>query len=139
MEVQVNLIAVLLAAASSMAVGFVWYLPQVFGDTWMKLAKLDQKRMDKDMPKNMFLAISSGLVMAYVLAHVSYLSNDFFRNSFFNDTVTTAFWMWLGFQALRLWMHGAFEQVNTKVSLIHMGHDFVSIMLMGVIIGQIGL
>lgn len=33
---KINFLALLLAAASTLAVGFVWYNPKVFGTIWMK-------------------------------------------------------------------------------------------------------
>jgi hypothetical protein len=135
MDVQINVWAVILAAASSMAVGAVWYAKSVFGTSWIKLAKLDEKKMASGAPQALTIAFLSSLVMAYVLAHVTYLSNQFFGNSFMQDALSTAFWMWLGFQGLRIWMHDAFEQRRKKLTLITAGNALVTIMVMALIIG----
>jgi hypothetical protein len=42
------------------------------------------------------------LVTAFVLAHVTFVANKFFHNSFLSDALQTAFWLWLGFTAARL-------------------------------------
>ena len=44
MEVTVNLWAVLAAMASSLVVGSIWYARPVFGNTWMRLAKIDPSK-----------------------------------------------------------------------------------------------
>lgn len=36
MEMKINFLALLAAAASSMVIGFIWYNPKVFGNAWMK-------------------------------------------------------------------------------------------------------
>jgi cation transport ATPase len=137
MDVKINILAVLLSTVASMLIGFVWYSPKVFGNSWLKLAKLDPKRTN--MGKAMGAAVISSAIMAYVLAHVSYLSNNFFKNSFMQDSLTTAFWMWLGFQLFRTLQRDAFGQVKEKETLIHVGNDLATIMAMGLIIGLMGL
>lgn len=139
MDVQVNLIAVVAAMISSMVVGATWYSQGVFGKTWMKLAKI---KIDKDGPsplKPMLITMLVSLITAYVLAHVAYLSHDYFANSFLQDTLTTAFWMWLGFTAARFVTHDAFEGRPSQLTLINIGNEFVTLMVMGLVIGLIGL
>jgi hypothetical protein len=136
-EVEVNYWAVLLAGISSMVVGSIWYAKGVFGDTWMKLAKVD-----KNKPYNMVVAMGltfvASLVTAYILAHVSFLSNQFFDNSFMQDSLTTAFWLWLGFTVARMLTHDLFEGRPVKLITLNAAHEFVTIMVMGLIIGLMG-
>jgi hypothetical protein len=137
MDVEVNLLAVVLAALSTLIVGSVWYTPKVFGNTWIKLAKLDKKNMAN--PKVAIpLAVIVSLFTAYVLAHVAFLSNQFFKNSFLQDSLTTAFWLWLGFASARIITHDLFENRPDKLTLITIGHELVAIMTMGMIIGLLG-
>jgi hypothetical protein len=135
MDVQVNYWAVLLAAASSMVVGAIWYAKPVFGDTWAKLVKLDDKKMQSGATGAMAGAFVLSLLTAYVLAHVSYLSNSFFQNSFLQDSLSTAFWVWFGFVMTRILTHNIFEQRPAKLNLLAIGNEFVTIMLMGLLIG----
>lgn len=137
MDVQINYVAVVLAAAAAMIVGWVWYAPQVFGDTWIKLAKINPKT--GNMPWAMGSALISSLVMAYVLAHMAYLAHVFYNNSFLSDTLLTAFWIWLGFQVFRSFMHDQFNQRRKLESLIHAGNDLAAIMAMALVIGVMGL
>lgn len=141
MEVDVNYWAVLVAGISSMVVGSVWYARGVFGNTWAKLAHVD---MDKDM-KSSKLAIMMGsvflasLLTAYIIAHVTFLSNSYFKNDFLQDALSTAFWLWLGLTAARILTHDLFERRPTKLTLLTLGNEFVTIMLMGLVIGYMGL
>lgn len=139
MNVEVNYLAVFLAAVSSMVVGSIWYAPKVFGNLWMKLAKVEP---GKTTPKQMTTLMGStfllSLLTAYVLAHVSFLSNAFFGDSFFMDAVKTAFWVWLGFVVTRIVVHNMFDKRPSKLTWLAIGNEFVTIMLMGVIIGWLG-
>jgi len=136
MSVEVNYLAVLLAAVSSMAVGAIWYAKGVFGETWAKLAKVKLGDMGgTNVVAAMGLTFVLSLLTAYVLAHVSFLSNKFFGNSFFQDALNTAFWLWLGLVVTRMTTHYLFEQKPTKLIWLNIGNEFVTIMLMGLIIG----
>lgn len=136
MEVQVNLLAVLLATISSMVVGSIWYAKPVFGNAWVKLSKIDLHNMSaKQSTYAMVVTVIVSFITAYVLAHVSYLSNQFFDNSFMQDALTTGFWLWLGLTAARFITHDAFEGKRKKLTLLNIAHEFVTIMVMVLIIG----
>lgn len=138
MEVQVNYLAVFLAALSSMAVGSIWYAKSVFGTTWMKLAKVKDNNGDNSsMIYPLLATFAVSLVTAYVLAHVARLSNVYFQNSFLQDSVTTAFWVWLGFTAARFITHDAFEGRRKKLTLINISHELVTFLVMALVIGYI--
>lgn len=137
MEVEVNYWAVLLAAVSSMVVGSIWYAKGVFGDTWAKLAHVDMNKGSSgaEMARLLGTVFAISLVTAYVLAHVSFLSNNFFHNSFLQDAVSTAFWLWLGLTALRIWTHDLFEGRPMKLTLLTWGNELATLLVMGIVIG----
>jgi ABC-type Fe3+ transport system permease subunit len=137
MEVQVSWLAVVLAALSTMVVGSVWYMPKAFGNTWMKLAKVDPKKADNSATKAIIVTLIVSFISAYVLAHVIYLANSFFGNSLLQDALTTAFWAWLGFTAARFITHDAFEGRPIKLTALNVAHEFVTFMVMGLVIGLI--
>ena len=138
MEVQVNYMAVILAMLSSMVVGSIWYAQAAFGKTWAKLAKVDMSKAGENAFKPIAITAVVSLVTAYVLAHVSYLSNYYFQNSFMQDSLATAFWMWLGFTAARFITHDAFEGRPAKLTAINVTHELVTFLLMGLVIGLMG-
>lgn len=137
MDVEVNYLAVLLAALSSMVVGSVWYSKGVFGTVWGKLAgvKMDRKPKASEMTWLLGTTFLASLVTAYILAHVSFLANKFFGNSFLSDSVQTAFWLWLGFTAMRVYVHDAFESRRKKLTLLTAGSELVTVLVMALIIG----
>lgn len=141
MNVEVNLLAVLLAAASTMIVGSIWYAKGVFGNAWAKLAKVDMSKPPKggQMAWLMGSTFVASLVTAYVLAHVTYLSADFFGQEFLQAALTTAFWLWLGFTAARVYTHDAFEGRRKKLTALTVTHELVTFMVMAVVIGLMGV
>lgn len=137
MEVQISWLAVILAAFSTMVVGFIWYAPQVFGNEWMKLAKIDPKK-GADPKVAIAITLIVSFLSAYVLAHVIGLSDAFFKdNSHMQNSLTTAFWVWLGFTAARFITHDAFENRRKKLTLLNISNEFVTFMVMGLVIGLI--
>lgn len=135
MDVQVNWLAIVLAMVSSMVVGTIWYAKPVFGDKWAKMVGLDDKKMKEGSGKAIGITVVVSLITAYVLAHVTYLSNAYFANSFMQDALMTAFWVWLGFTAARFITHDAFEQRPMKLTAMNIAHELVTFMVMGAIIG----
>lgn len=135
MDVNVNYLAVVLAGLSSMAVGAFWYSMSVMGKPWMEYSGLKMKDLEGGSPLPYVLTLVASTVTAYVLAHVAYLSNSFFGNSFLSDTLTTAFWLWLGFTAARMLTHSLFDKHNWRLIAINVSHEFVTIMVMAFIIG----
>lgn len=135
MDVDVNYLAVLLAALSSMVVGAVWYAKPVFGKTWMSMVKLDEKKVSGKAPVALTIAFVLALIMAYILAHVTFLSNHFFGNSFLQDAVTTAFWLWLGIAFVAVVTHDTFEQRRRKLTVMTVANVLVTMVVMAVIIG----
>jgi len=139
MQVEINFWAVVLAMASSMVVGSVWYAQGVFGKTWAKLARIDMKKNKGSVAKPIITTMIVSLITAYVLAHVTMLSYSFFGTSFLNAALTTAFWSWLGFTAARFVTHDAFESRPTQLTLLNISHELVTFMLMGLVIGVMGI
>jgi hypothetical protein len=135
MEVHVNWLAVVLATVSSMVVGFVWYARPVFGNLWMKLVGLKESDMTKGSAKAIPLTIVASFITAYVLAHVTYLAHSFFGNSFLVDALQTAFWLWLGLTAARVLVHDLFEKRPLTLTLLTVGHELVTLLIMALIIG----
>ena len=139
MGVEVNWVAVLLATLSTLVVGSVWYTPKVFGETWMRLVKLDRKKAEARGIQPILITVVVSFLSAYVLAHVAFLSNDFFGNSFLQDSLSTAFWLWLGITAARMITHDAIEGRPAQLTVINVAHEFVTFMVMGLVIGLVGV
>lgn len=137
MEVNVNWLAVLLAGLSSLAVGATFYTKPVFGNTWLKLAKLDEKKLG-DPGKPIFIALIMSLIMAFVIAHVAAISRPFYEVSALSAALSTAFWLWVGISMTTIAIHDLFEHRPIKLTFITVAYQFFAMMAMGLIIGLFG-
>jgi hypothetical protein len=135
MGVEVSWIGIVLAVVAAMVVGFIWYSPGVFGNTWQRLAGLDSDKAKKGMVGPMAATVIGAVLTAYILAHTAYLSHAFFKNSFFMDSVNTAFWLAIGISATTLLIHNSFEHKPWKLTAISIGNRIVSLIVMGAVIG----
>lgn len=124
---------------SSMVVGSVWYARATFGSRWIKLAKINTRKKGPAMQVPLITTAVVSLVTAYVLANVTFLSHRFFGNSYLQDAVVTAFWLWLGFTAARFITHDAFEGRPWQLTLLNCAHELVTLLVMGLVIGSIGV
>lgn len=98
-EIDVNYMAVLVAAIASMVIGMAWYSKTLFGGVWMQLSGTTEKDMQKAKQKGVTKQIAgqfiATLVTAYVLAHFVRYVNAMS----WTDGVQAGFWIWLGFIA----------------------------------------
>ena len=136
--VEVNYLAVLLAGIAAMVVGFVWYGPMLFAKEWMKLmghTAESMKGAKDEMAKTYSISFVLALVTAYVLAHVMFLSQNFFQNPMLTTGLMTAFWMWLGFVMPVQVTDVLFGGKKWKLFAINTGYQLVTLLVMGVIIG----
>ncbi len=62
---EINFLAILVAAVSALVVGFVWYNPKVFGTAWMKAADMtDEKIKGANMGKIFAMAFVFAILLA---------------------------------------------------------------------------
>ncbi|MBI4137550.1 DUF1761 domain-containing protein [Candidatus Roizmanbacteria bacterium] len=137
-EVPVNIWAVVAAGIASMAIGYAWYAPFLFGKQWQKLMGITVKDMEKgkqEMPRLMIIAFIATLVSAYVLRHVTVFSEAFYGMDWVTTGVMSGFWMWLGFIApvqLTDWIYGG---KKFQLFMINTGYQLASMLVMGAIVG----
>lgn len=68
---NINFLALLLAALSTLVVGFIWYNPKVFGNIWMREAGLKEEDMKgANMIKIFGLSIVYAFLISFVLQMV---------------------------------------------------------------------
>jgi len=131
---EVNLLAVLVAAIVSMMIGSMWYSPLLFGKIWMKLSGVSFPKSKKKQQQMMLtaygLGLLSSLVTAYFLAHfISVMDADSAGAG-----AQIAFWAWLGFVLTTQFGAVIWEQRSYKLLLIGGSNMLVSFLAMGVIL-----
>lgn len=132
---EINYWAVLLATASSMLVGSIWYAPKVFGTRWSKLANVDMDRPGATAVWPIITTVIVSFLTAWVLAGASAISWHFYGGPFLWGTIVTAVTLWAGFTAARFITHDAFEGRSTKLTTLNIAHELVTVLVMAVIIG----
>jgi hypothetical protein len=133
----INWLAVVIATLSSMVVGSVWYARPVFGNWWMKAARVEPTGKSAVAPIITTLLVS--FVTALVLAGSVAIAQSFYEGSFLANSVITAAILWAGFTAARFITHDAFEGRPWKLTLLNIGHELVTLLVMGLVIGLFGI
>ncbi len=131
--IAVNWVAVLVAAALQMVLGFLWYSPMLFGNLWMKLCGMKPSDMDKhkgEMPKSAVLGFLAAIVMVFILAQVI----GYTGAKTLMDGVLSAFWMWLGFVATVLAGSVLWEGKPVKLYLLNAGYYLVTLGISGAVL-----
>lgn len=132
---EINYWAVLIATASSMVVGSIWYAPKVFGTRWSKLAGVDMNRPGATAIVPIITTVIVSFITAWVLAGASSIAWHFYEGSYFWAAVVTSVALWAGFTAARFITHDAFEGRSTKLTTLNIAHELVTVIVMAVIIG----
>ncbi|MBN7793742.1 DUF1761 domain-containing protein [Microbacterium esteraromaticum] len=132
---EINYWAVLIATASSMVVGSIWYAPKLFGTRWSKLAGVDMNRPGATAIVPIITTVIVSFITAWVLAGASSIAWHFYEGSYFWAAVVTAVALWAGFTAARFITHDAFEGRSTKLTTLNIAHELVTVVVMAVIIG----
>lgn len=125
-QVDVNWVAVIVAAIVNMVVGAVWYSKPLFAKEWSKLTgrKMDQMG---DGSMSYGVAAIGALLQSYILAHfVVYAAATTFW-----EGVVTGFWLWLGFVAVVVAVHNMFEGRSWSLWKINAGYFLIVLLING--------
>jgi hypothetical protein len=133
-NININLVAVIVAAVMNMIVGAVWYSPVLFGNQWMRIIGISKKRLDKikkrGMGKVYLIAFIGTFVMSYVLAMIVGYSGAFS----FREGMEVGLWLGIGLIAPSMLGSVLWERRPVKLYLINVGYYFVSLSIAGGII-----
>ena len=132
----VNLWAVLVAAVSTMVVGFLWYSPMLFAKPWTVLmgydpndkAKMDEMR--KSAGKSYAISFVASLVAALVLGKIIEVTSV--QSPLYGMKI--GFAVWLGFVTTVQLTAKLFGNQPTKLYLINTGYQLVCYLVMGAIL-----
>ena len=132
-----NLLAILLAAISSMVIGTIWYQHAVFGRKWMSYTSVDPLKPKK--PAVVYsLSFVSAVVTAVVLSGAASLAHAQLGLDALPAALASAAALWLGFTAATSAVHYLFEGRQVGLFAISVGHQLVTSLLMAVILGLFG-
>ena len=130
---QINWLAVALAFISSMAIGFVWYMPAVLGNRWMAaIGKTEEDLKNIGGGPGIWLPMMVAAALTAILLAVLISKLGL-------DNAVAGGWfalvMALVFRAGGHVIHNGFAGRPAAVTLIDSGHDLVAMTVAGAIIG----
>lgn len=129
---NVNWVAVLVAILPSFVIGSVWYMPQVFGNYWMKASKLKQKDFEN---ANFATALVKTTVMNFVMVTglavlMSALAFDTWQQGAMLGLLVSVV-----FAATSRGVHLAFEYRSFGLFFLNGAHDALFLAVAGAILG----
>ncbi len=131
-DVDVNLLAVLVATVVFFLIGGLWYTV-LFAKQWTKLSGMAEKLKEKsDSPSaGPFIATFILLfVLCYVLAHVLALIGV----GTIGESLATGAWLWLGFVGATMLNNAIFAGRPHKLTAIDTGYYLVGILVASAIL-----
>ncbi|MEK7546411.1 MAG: DUF1761 domain-containing protein [Patescibacteria group bacterium] len=132
--IDVNWFAVLVATASNMVLGGLWYGP-ILGKPWMKAMGMDPNMVMTPEKKKagmnaMLMMVPLAFVTAYVLAHFV----DYTASVTWQDGAQTGFWLWLGFQMPLILQGKLFENKKMELICINGSYQLTALLIQGAIL-----
>jgi hypothetical protein len=133
MNLDVNYLAIFVAAIVYYVGGALWYSPILFGKTWMGLVGLTEEKMketQKDSWKAYLTAFISALLISYGIARVEGYMNVIT----FAGGVHAGFWAWLCFVLTTMATNNSFSNRPFKLTVIDAGYHLYGFLVIGVIL-----
>ncbi|MGI9350477.1 MAG: DUF1761 domain-containing protein [Rhizobiaceae bacterium] len=125
---EVNFIAIILAAIAGMITGAVWY--GVFAKQWMNAVGLAESDIEQK-PSLYIVAVIAQIIIAYILARLL----GHFDNVGLTTGIAAAFFLWLGFCLAPMAVNHRFQNKGWDLTVIDGGFWLVVFLLQGAIIG----
>jgi uncharacterized protein DUF1761 len=133
---SLNWLAILVAAISTMVLGFLWYSPLLFAKAWtreMGYDPNDKARMD-EMRKSAGPAYAGSLVASLISAFTLALILHGMRAESLHFGMMASFHIWLGFVATVQFTGALFAKQSMKLFAINTGYQLVCFLAMGAIL-----
>ncbi len=127
--VDVNILAVIVAAIINMIIGMIWYSPFIFGKKWMKASGKKMKDMKGAGKAHVIMFIAS-IVAAYVLAYVV----KYAGSTTIIDGALTGLIVWIGFIATSTAAIYLFEGRPKALYFMYNGYQLISFIVMGALL-----
>ncbi|MDZ4715017.1 MAG: DUF1761 domain-containing protein [Cytophagales bacterium] len=137
-EMNINMMAVLVAVVANFVLGFIWYTP-LFGKAWAKEMGMDMnaKPSGGEMAKGMILMVIGNFFLAYVFAHNiaawSYVPGNAEMSPMANMMSAVGF-TWLGFYLPGDLSRVGWEKSSMKLFAINTGYHFAMLLVAALIL-----
>lgn len=132
---SLNWLAILVAAVSTMILGFIWYSPLLFAKAWareMGYDLSDKAKLD-EMRKSAGPAYAGSFVASLISAFTLALILHAMQAQSLHFGLMASFHIWLGFVATVQFTAALFAKQSMKLFAINTGYQFVCYLVMGTI------
>ena len=133
---SLNWLAILVAAASTMILGFLWYSPLLFAKAWtreMGYDPNDKAKMD-EMRKSAGPAYAGSFAASLLSAFTLALILHGMRAESLHFGIMASFHIWLGFVATVQFTGALFAKQSMRLFAINTGYQLVCYLVMGAIL-----
>jgi hypothetical protein len=131
MQVEINYIAVLVAAVINFVIGGIWYSPGLFGPRWMTAIGKSEADLKRGNMRVAYIgAFAAAVMMAYALA----LFIGFAQAKTVLQGAGIGLWAWVGFVAAPRLSNYLFAGWPRDLYFINNGYHLVSLLIMGAIL-----
>jgi hypothetical protein len=133
---NLNWLAILVAAVSTMVVGFLWYSPVLFARAWVREMGYDpnDKTQMEEMKKSAGLAYTGSFLASIVSAFTLALILHGLRAERVDLGLMVGFHVWLGFVATVQLTGVLFMKQSMKLFAINTGYQLTCYLVMGAIL-----
>ena len=133
---ELNWLAILVAAISTMVVGFLWYSPLLFAKPWMREMGYDpnDKAKVQEMQKSAGPAYGGSFAASLLSAFTLALILHGLRAEDLHLGIMASFHIWLGFVATVQFTGALFMKQSMKLFAINTGYQLVCYLVMGAIL-----
>jgi hypothetical protein len=133
---QLNWLAILVAAISTMVVGFLWYSPILFAKPWMREMGYDpnDKAKTQEMQKSAGPAYAGSFLASLLSAFTLALILHGLRAENLHIGLMVSFHVWLGFVATVQFTGALFAKQSMKLFAINTGYQLACYLAMGAIL-----
>ena len=131
--VDVNYVAVIVAAFAVFVLGWLWYSPLLFYKPWMRARGIDPvaAMTGAKMPAGkLVIELLRCIVLAYIIARFASLLGI----SSWMGAVHFGLFLWVGFPVILLTGSVLWENIPVKVAVIHAGDWLVKLLVIPIIV-----
>ena len=131
---NVNLLAVLVAAVLTFALGAVWYSPILFAKQWMQAQGYTPEKLEEMKKRGVVRAYAVSVVCYFVMAYVLALFASYTTATSVVQGLWLGFLAWLGFTATTGLTGNMFSEKPIAAWVLDAGYQLAHLLMMGVIV-----
>ena len=132
MDVKINYVAVALAAVAMWVLGAIWY--GIFSSQWMIYTGITEEMAKGMSGKDMAVLYGGSVVAYFIMFYIQCHVHHAFQVKDIKGAAQAAFWNWLGFIAMSMYVSNSFQGKSIGLTLIDSGYWLLGMIVGGIIL-----